>query len=1093
MKENDPQSSHQTTVVPRKQSPIPEEIPSQEISFDGWDRYQVSDFLGQGATSKVFKAIDPSLKRKVALKFIIERDSGTEKRFIREARAQAQIENPHVCKIHEVGTFSGKHYIAMQFIEGDTLAVAAESMSVEQKVLVIKQVAEAVHCAHRIGIIHRDLKPSNVMVEKTDAGWHPYVLDFGLARETATEGATVTGLVFGTPAFMPPEQAWGDSQKIDRRSDVYSLGATLYYIFTHRAPYIGDTMAVILQLSQQDPLPVRKVAPEVPRDLETIIMKCLDRNPDRRYDSAKALAEDLERYLNGDSIQARPATWSYKFQKKIRKHKTVAAILATSSLLVMVLGGIGLFSWWRAGQQIKVAREFAQTVENMESRMRIARMAPLHNLNTDKKLIEQKIASIRQRIQETGSIAEGPGFYAVGRGFMELSNYDQAQESLQKAWNLGYRTPENTFALGFTYGQLYQEKLEAAHRIENVVQKEANIKEIKIKYRQPALDYLRKSKGLEPALQEYVAGLIALYEENYSEALNKAKSAQQKSWWLFEAGKLEADVRMALGLKDYGRGNYETAARYYAEAGKAYNDAIKIARSEPSLYEGDCWRWLQTMILEISRGGSPREPMDKGISACDAALKINPESSLGYSRKAQMWWRWGDEQFYRGEYSEEPVNNAITFANTALQKDPNDFYTYFELGNAYELKAEIENSNRKNPNSYHYKAIEYLKAAAKIRPEHYSSYNNIAVSLMALARYDIANHADPRSKLKEAIAYANKCIERAPEWVGGHNTLGNIYIILEGYERKRGLDCEPSLKQAIISLTKAHQASSKHPAPLLNLATAYVDYSTYQLNRGFNPEDFANRAFENAKKCVELGGESYAICHAVMGSALLNEAKFRILNGRDPEDLLQKPIQHSSKTLESGSNEETLAYSTLIDTYHTYAEYRIQKKMDPSGMINKARILQKKAAAEFSDSDLQLWESSIEILAGRWQLQIGQSPMSYLAKAELTASRLLKQNPNDADVYAALAEISEIQAEWLNHQNKAIEDVVNNGLNNAQKALELNPSLAETQATIGKLHWLNSKRQQNSKELAIDSLHKAISLNKNLEAKYLPLIQQIQK
>ncbi len=1091
MKDSDSTSSDKTTVVPRK-ARIPEQDSSNEISFKGWDRYDVSDFLGEGATSKVFKALDSSLNRNVALKFIMEGDSGTEKRFIREARAQAQIEHPHVCKIHEVGTFAGKHYIAMQFIEGETRAVAAANMSLEQKVLVMRQVADAVQAAHRLGIIHRDIKPSNIMVEKTETGWHPYVLDFGLARETATEGATVTGFVFGTPAFMPPEQAWGDSQKIDRRSDVFSLCETLYYILTKKSHYIGSTMEVIFQLSQQDPESARKIAPEIPRDLETIVMKCMERSPDRRYDSAKALAEDLERYLNGDSIQARPVTLSYKLRKKIRKHKNVAAILAISSFVVIVLGGMGLFSWWRSGQRVKVAREFAQIVENMESRMRIARMAPLHNLNEDKKLVNEKIAAIQQRIQETGSIAEGPGYYAIGRGYIELSNFEQAQVFLQRAWDQGYQTPENAYALGLTFGQLYQQKLEAAQRIENTATKEANIKEIKKQYRKPALDYLHKSEGLEPALKEYVAALVALYEEKYSEALQKAKSAQQKSWSLFEANKLEADVRMQLGLKDSDRGNYESAARYFSDAGKAYGNAMKIARSEPSLYEGDCWRWAQTMILEISRGGSFKQPMDQGLLACDDALKANPDSSIAYSRKAQMWWRWGDEQFYLGEYSQEPVDNSIRFAMAALERDPKDFYTYFELGNAYELKAEIENSNGKNPNNSHYKAIEYLKTAAKIRPEHYSTYNNIAVTLIALARYDIDHHSDPRPKLKEAITYSNKTIQLAPQWVGGHNTLGNVYIIFEGYERRIGSNYEPLLKQAIASLTKAHQASPKHPAPLLNLATAYVDYSAYQLNHGFNPEDSVHHAIEKAEKSLELGGESYAICYAVMGSALLNQAKFKILQGINPEELLQKPIQYSSKTLQSGSNEDSLAYSNLIDTYHTYAEYRITKKMDPSAMLNKARSLQQKAA-HFPDSYFRLWESSIEILAARWQFQTGQSPISSLMKAEGVANSLLQEDPHIADAYAVLAEISEIQAEWLHRQNKPVDDAVSSGLINARKALELNPALAETLAVAGKLHWLNSKSQDDSRPLAIESLQKAIRINKNLEAKYLPLINEIQK
>jgi serine/threonine-protein kinase len=1091
MEEKDFTSSDHTTVISPKRVSSEKEIP-EEISFEGWDRYSVGDFLGQGATSKVYKAIDPSLKRKVALKFIFEKDSGTEKRFIREARAQAQIEHPHVCKIHEVGTFSGRHYIAMQFIEGETLGAAAQKMTVEQKVLAIQQVAEAVHTAHRIGIIHRDLKPTNIMVEKTDAGWNPYVLDFGLARETTTEGATVTGMVFGTPAFMPPEQAWGDAEKIDRRSDVYSLGATLYYILTHRAPYIGNTMEVILQLSQTDPDPVRKLAPEVPRDLETIVMKCLDRSPDRRYDSAKALADDLARFLNGDSIHARPATLGYKLQKKIRKHKTVAIIVGISSLVAIILGGIGLFSWWRAGQQIKLAQEFAQTAENMEWRMRIARMAPLHNITQDMQLVNNRIASIRERIKETGSIAEGPGHYAIGRGYMELSNFEQARVNLQKAWNAGYRTPENAYALGLTLGQLYQHELESAQQIPNTTHKEIYIKEIQLKYRQPALNYLRRSQGIEPALHEYVSGLIALYEEKYPEALEKSKSAQQKLWWLFEAGKLEGDARMALGIKDLDKGSYDSAAKYFVEAGNAYETATLVARSEPSLYESNCWRWLQLMYLETSRGGSAKEPMDQGLMACDSALKANPDSAIAYSRKAQMWWRWGDEQIYRGDYSHEAMDNSIRFAHAALERDPKNYYTYAELGNAYELKAEIENVNGKDPTESHLKAIEHLKTAANIRPKYYSPYNNIGVAYIALARYEMSRSVDPRPKLQEAIKYCKTATELAPEWVGAHNTLGNTYIILAEYERRLGIDSENSLKQAIASLNKAHQASPKHPTPFFNLAMAYQDYSGYRLNHGLNPEELVHEAAKNSEKCIELGGESYVACYSIMGSALLNLAKFKILQGDEPGDLLQKPIQYSTKTLQAGSNDASMAYNNLLEAYYTNAEYLLNRGKDPSPMIDQARMTQQKAMSELTDDVVQQYESVIEVLASRWLLKNGTSPEKSLKIAERIARLALEKNSNNASAHAILAEVAEIRTEWLHRKNQSAENVITEGLTHANKALKLNPSLSETQALLGRLHWLQSKSNKESKQLAIQSLQKAIQMNKNLERKYLPLITQIQ-
>lgn len=238
---------------------------------------------------------------------------------------------------------------------------------------------------------------------------------------------------------------------------------------------------------------------------------------------------------------------------------------------------------------------------------------------------------------------------------------------------------------------------------------------------------------------------------------------------------------------------------------------------------------------------------------------------------------------------------------------------------------------------------------------------------------------------------------------------------------------------------------------------------------------------------MELGGDSYAVCHSIVGGAILNQAKFRILHGVHPKDLLQQTVELSTKTLQSGSNDGPLAYSTLIDAYTTQIEFLISKRMDPSAILEKARTAQQKAATELEDIPLQLVKSEIEILAAKWQLQNGKSPENSLIDAERVASKVLQADPNNAYAYHALAEMSEIHAEWFHQQNKPIETIVNDGISNAQKALTLNPSLAETHAVAGKLHWLNSKEDQ-----AIASLQKAIALNKNIESKYLPLINQLQ-
>ncbi|HNN96488.1 MAG TPA: serine/threonine-protein kinase, partial [Pseudomonadota bacterium] len=267
-----------------------------------WDRYEFQKKLGQGGMGAVYKARDRRLGRDVALKFIRGGDPNMVMRFLQEARAQARIDHPHVCKVYEVGEVEGKAYIAMQYVDGHSLNRAAKDLSLTEKVLLMRQVAEAMHEAHRLGIIHRDLKPDNIMVERlTDGTLSPVVMDFGLARESGdNRGLTESGAVMGTPAYMAPEQARGDVRTLDRRADVYSLGATLYDLVAGSPPFDAESIVdVLMQVMNEDAVPLRNRLPSVPSDLETIVMKCLRKEPGARYDSAKALADDLQRYIDG--------------------------------------------------------------------------------------------------------------------------------------------------------------------------------------------------------------------------------------------------------------------------------------------------------------------------------------------------------------------------------------------------------------------------------------------------------------------------------------------------------------------------------------------------------------------------------------------------------------------------------------------------------------------------------------------------------------------------------------------------------------------------------------------------------------------------
>ena len=320
-------------------------------------KYETAVPVGRGATGEVFRAWDPALERFVALKLLRRDDPEAVERMLREARVQARIDHPNVCDVFEVGeTDEGRPFISMQFVDGEPLGLAAENLSLDERVRLMVDVADAVQAAHRAGLIHRDLKPSNILVEgDPESGLRPYVVDFGIARENDGLALTVTGDVVGTPAYMSPEQARGEIHTLDRRSDIFSLGVILYELLGGRSPYEQATGAeVLIAVLQEDPPPLRKFAPHVPRDLETITAACMEKNPDRRFPSARALVEDLNRYLAGEPITVKRASWMARLHSWVRRHRLVAALGAVV-LIGAPLGGLKYSLDVRAERRLALA------------------------------------------------------------------------------------------------------------------------------------------------------------------------------------------------------------------------------------------------------------------------------------------------------------------------------------------------------------------------------------------------------------------------------------------------------------------------------------------------------------------------------------------------------------------------------------------------------------------------------------------------------------------------------------------------------------------------------------------------------------------
>jgi serine/threonine-protein kinase len=314
--------------------------------------YEVEAVLGRGGMGVVYKARHLRLNRTVAVKMLLAGVYATpheRARFQREAEAVASLRHANIVQVHDVGDHDGRPYFTMEYVEGGSLAqaLAGTPQPARQAAALLATLAQAVQVAHHAGIVHRDLKPANILLT---ADGTPKIADFGLALHfDGGPALTLSGARLGTPSYMAPEQAIGKAAMMGPATDLYALGAVLYEMLTGRPPFRGETAAETeRQVIADEPVPPSRLNPKVPRDLETVCLKCLHKGPQRRYPTAAALAEDLERFGQGEPIAARPASLPERTGKWVRRHPTTTAMLAASLLLVGMMLGASL---WLVAQQ----------------------------------------------------------------------------------------------------------------------------------------------------------------------------------------------------------------------------------------------------------------------------------------------------------------------------------------------------------------------------------------------------------------------------------------------------------------------------------------------------------------------------------------------------------------------------------------------------------------------------------------------------------------------------------------------------------------------------------------------------------------------
>jgi eukaryotic-like serine/threonine-protein kinase len=395
-------------------APLPEAAPAPAQPIRLGD-CELREPIAQGGMGVVYRAWDTRLHRLVALKMLGSGQLATAaevERFKIEAEAAARLEHPNIVPIYEVGDAAGRHFFTMKYVEGGSLAqaIGGNPLPAPRAARLLAKVARAVHYAHQRGVLHRDLKPNNILL---DTGDEPQLTDFGLAKIMAHDAALTRSVaVMGSASYMAPEQARGQTRQITTAADIYSLGAVLYETLTGRPPFDGATMVETLRrVAEDEPRPPRVFNPAVPADLETICLKCLEKEPGRRYATAQELAEDLDRFLRVEPIQARPATARERLVKWVRRKPAIAA-LAAAVVAVAALGFLAVL--WQL-QKTKAALRLAEQNALAEATARAPVLSSRFVLTHGKPVVSAVFSPDGQRIL-TASEDETAALWDAGTG-----------------------------------------------------------------------------------------------------------------------------------------------------------------------------------------------------------------------------------------------------------------------------------------------------------------------------------------------------------------------------------------------------------------------------------------------------------------------------------------------------------------------------------------------------------------------------------------------------------------------------------------------------------------------------------------------------
>jgi len=1018
--------------------------------------YEVLEEIAHGGMGIVYKARQTALGRLVALKVLIAGEHASPElleRFHREARASAKLEHPNIVQVYDAKQDGNVHYFTMRLVDGLPLSHLSRGKGLPPRraLEVARKVALALDYAHRQGVIHRDVKPANILI---DAAGEPHVADFGLAKDLSTHppgsseaGLTVQGSALGTPSYASPEQVGADSTHIDARTDVYGLGATLYEMLTGRPPFVGESVfTIVADVLGREPDAPRALNANLHRDIETICLKAMEKDPARRYATAADLAEDVRRYLEGEPILARPVSGPERLWRKAAKHR---AVVIPSIAAVLIASGWGGWWAWSASERREVSRRAEHAEEALGKAERVSRvlarwsrladgLRSLEAATYDASLTpEERLERVREpRLRVAAFLAATPDDAASQAAAVAFAAWawwlsgeeDRGIQEMRRAASIDTDVP---------YGALYEGLARLTRLVESlplprVEETPSGIRTGAIapetpgqaRERQEVVALLERARAASVWGKEGAAGLGAAIE---------ALSAMRDGDWA------RADAGLSRAL--------ETPDLRVAESG------LYLARARSRYLQGD---------------------FDAAQEDLAHVLRARPESAEAYKALAEIKLGQVARLSATGGDLGTQLRVAIDALGQTLQRAPRDAHAFKIRGCAYRTLGNDEALHGKDPRPTLKLALDDLDEAIRLAPGSADAWGDRGVLRQHLAEWLAAHGQDSAETLAKGEKDLSKAIELDPANVTVLVNRGSILIERSERESAAGADPLPTLEKALADLSKAIRLEPRQSQALNNRGLVHYHVGLRSVSRGADPVDSFRKALAefDAALAVEPGFVFALNNQGLVGRRL---GEWQAAHQADPKAAWNAALAALDAAI-ALNPDYPLAHQNRGDVHWSRGEWEMGRGEDAGewflraeGDYGRVLVLNPESVSAYNSRASVRWRMA------EWEMRSGKDPAPRLEAAAADYAEAIRRNPTNAYFYNNRGNLYWTLGEWKSRAGIDPEEAYGKALVDFGEAVRIKPTYAEPRNGRGIVLWRRGEWEQRSGQPPRKSWEKAIA------------------